>query len=146
MKTMYEVLNVSVNATASEVKKAYREKCLQIHPDCGGDTATFQEVADAYRVLSDQTLRAEYDRQLNENYELQEEEQKESSFYEGVETEEPHSGRFVIVLFILRFIFHFACYTALFYLLREIGRFIGAECIGYFIYCYIMYRIAFHDD
>ncbi|MCL1867787.1 MAG: molecular chaperone DnaJ [Paludibacter sp.] len=62
----YEILDVAKNATADEIKKAYRKKAIQYHPDKNpGDKAAeekFKEAAEAYEVLSDEKKRANYDR------------------------------------------------------------------------------------
>jgi len=61
----YEVLGVSRNATAEEIKKAYRRLVRQYHPDAnkGNPQAEerFKEVQEAYDVLSDPQKRAQYD-------------------------------------------------------------------------------------
>ena len=57
----YETLGVSNTASPDEIKRAYRKLASQHHPDKGGDTAMFQKVEEAYRVLSDPQKRAEYD-------------------------------------------------------------------------------------
>lgn len=61
----YEVLEVSKTATVEEIKKAYRKKAIQYHPDKNPDDAVaeekFKEAAEAYEVLSDQNKRARYD-------------------------------------------------------------------------------------
>ena len=61
----YEVLGVDKNATDEEIKKAYRKKAIQYHPDKNpGDKVAeekFKEAAEAYEVLSDKDKRARYD-------------------------------------------------------------------------------------
>ena len=61
----YEVLGVSKGATDEEIKKAYRKKAKQYHPDLNpGDKtaeAKFKEANEAYEVLSDKDKRARYD-------------------------------------------------------------------------------------
>ncbi len=61
----YEVLEVSKNATPEEIKKAYRKKAIQYHPDKnpGDKTAEekFKEAAEAYEVLSDEQKKSRYD-------------------------------------------------------------------------------------
>lgn len=57
----YDTLGISKTASPEEIKKAYRKLASQHHPDKGGDTAKFQELEEAYRVLSDPQQRAQYD-------------------------------------------------------------------------------------
>lgn len=57
----YQTLGVAKNATPDEIKKAYRKLASQHHPDKGGDTAMFQKVEEAYRILSDPAKRQQYD-------------------------------------------------------------------------------------
>lgn len=61
MKDLYATLGVAKTATPEEIKRAYRKLASQHHPDKGGDTARFQEIEEAYRVLSDPQQRAHYD-------------------------------------------------------------------------------------
>jgi len=61
----YEVLEISKTATSEEIKKAYRKKALQFHPDKNPDDKVaeekFKEAAEAYEILSDENKRARYD-------------------------------------------------------------------------------------
>ena len=62
----YEVLGVARTATAEEIKKAYRKKAIEYHPDrnTGNKEAEekFKEAAEAYEILSDTAKRERYDR------------------------------------------------------------------------------------
>lgn len=61
-KDYYNILGVARNASKDEVKRAYRKLAHQHHPDKkGGDEARFKEINEAYRVLSDDQKRAQYD-------------------------------------------------------------------------------------
>jgi curved DNA-binding protein len=61
MKDLYKTLGVAKNATADEIKRAYRRLASKHHPDRGGDTKMFQEIQTAYDTLIDSNRRAAYD-------------------------------------------------------------------------------------
>ena len=58
----YALLGVPRNATTAEVRKAFRGKALEQHPDRGGDEESFRLLSKAYDVLSDAERRKYYDR------------------------------------------------------------------------------------
>ena len=62
----YETLGVDKAANQGEIKKAYRKKAKQYHPDKNPGDATaekkFKELSEAYAVLSDKEKKAQYDR------------------------------------------------------------------------------------
>jgi len=64
-KDFYEILGLQKNATQAEIKKAYRKKAIEFHPDKNPDDASaeakFKEAAEAYEVLSDENKKARYD-------------------------------------------------------------------------------------
>jgi molecular chaperone DnaJ len=64
-KDFYEILGVSKSADAAEIKKAYRKKALEHHPDKNPDDKSAEEkfkvAAEAYEVLSDPNKKAKYD-------------------------------------------------------------------------------------
>jgi molecular chaperone DnaJ len=63
MRDYYDVLGVSPDAGADEIKRAYRQLARRYHPDISGDdrAVAFLEAARAYEVLADPRLRQSYD-------------------------------------------------------------------------------------
>lgn len=60
-KKFYELLGVEKDAEESQIKKAYKKKAMQHHPDRGGDAEIFKEISKAYEVLVDKEKRNIYD-------------------------------------------------------------------------------------
>jgi curved DNA-binding protein CbpA len=60
--TPYDVLGVTVDASADELRKAYRRKLRETHPDAGGTAARFQAVQRAWELVGTVEDRASYDR------------------------------------------------------------------------------------
>ncbi len=68
-KDYYKILGLSSEASAEDIKKAYRKLALQFHPDRNPDDKTadnkFKEIVEAYEVLSDSNKRKEFDNLRN---------------------------------------------------------------------------------
>jgi curved DNA-binding protein CbpA len=64
MENHYHVLGIGPDATAAEIKRAFREKAKQLHPDLArtSDAAAMRRLLDAYEVLSNRDRRFQYDR------------------------------------------------------------------------------------
>lgn len=61
MKDLYKILGISRNASAKEIKAAYKRCALKFHPDKGGTVEQMQQVTEAYSTLSDEDKRHIYD-------------------------------------------------------------------------------------
>ena len=64
----YQTLGVQRNASPDDIKLAYRKLAATHHPDRGGNTAKFQEIQNAYSVLSDSGKKNEYDNPRAESF------------------------------------------------------------------------------
>jgi uncharacterized membrane protein len=63
-KDYYKILGVSKTASQDDIKKAYRQKALLIHPDVNPSSeaqSAFQELSEAYSILGDSRSKAKYD-------------------------------------------------------------------------------------
>ena len=81
LRDFYQVLGITQTASEDEIKKAYRAKARETHPDLHPemDTSAFQEVEDAKEVLSDKEMRASYDKEWASYQEKQEKPKQEAS-------------------------------------------------------------------
>lgn len=61
MNDYYSILGVARDADQNEIKKAYRKKARELHPDYGGDEEAFKDLSVAYETLSDPEKRQMYD-------------------------------------------------------------------------------------
>lgn len=61
MRDLYDILDVPKDASDEDIKKAYRRKARQLHPDAGGDDEGFKELTAAYEVLRNPQAKANYD-------------------------------------------------------------------------------------
>jgi len=92
----YATLNVSPTAKLNEIKKSFRKLAMQYHPDKNKDEGAqerFQELSEAYSILSDSEKRKEYDELYMDDGEFFEEEAPEESF-EYDSGSEFHKGDF----------------------------------------------------
>jgi len=60
-KSLYDSLGVDKNSSAEDIKKAYRKKASENHPDKGGDNEKMTEITKAYSVLGNEKKRERYD-------------------------------------------------------------------------------------
>lgn len=67
----YTILGVPRDASADDIKRAYRKLASQHHPDKGGDTAKFQQIQAAYETLGDPARRQQYDRPQTRHFQFE---------------------------------------------------------------------------
>ena len=69
MKDYYKILEISINATKDDIKKAFRSLAKKYHPDRNVNDENalikFQEVNEAYEVLSNEDSRKDYDKKIS---------------------------------------------------------------------------------
>ena len=60
-KNLYDTLGVNKGSSKEDIKKAYRKKANEHHPDKGGDSEKMTEITKAYSILGDDKKRSRYD-------------------------------------------------------------------------------------
>ena len=95
LKNYYEILGIPENASLYEIEHAYEKQASRWHPDKHKEhrksaEMKFQEIAEAFEVLSDHNKRAHYDQLLNKHYSLEDAHSTFSRFFnqEGITNEE----------------------------------------------------------
>lgn len=63
-RNYYDILEIERTADDAAIKKGYKRAALVHHPDKGGSDEMFQQVHEAFQVLSDAAKRTEYDKDL----------------------------------------------------------------------------------
>lgn len=64
----YELLDIPRDASKDDIKRAYKKKAVETHPDKGGDPEKFKEIGNAYAVLSDDNQKNRYDQLGDEGF------------------------------------------------------------------------------
>lgn len=62
VRDLYGILGVARDADDEAIKRAYRRRAMELHPDAGGDEEAFKELTTAYEVLKNPQAKANYDR------------------------------------------------------------------------------------
>ena len=106
MQNYYELLQVNINATNEELKKAYRKLAKKYHPDVNINNKDAQElfkkINNAYEILSNDVTRKKYDEELNFNFNNEQnfEENYYSNYDNTFEEDTYKSNTFNFTLFI----------------------------------------------
>ena len=96
MKTLYEILEVSENASKEIVEKAYKVLAKKYHPDLQAEGEKLEaekkmkQINEAYEVLSDETKRKEYDLKLTEERRQEEAKKQPQPSYNQNSYEQPY--------------------------------------------------------
>lgn len=68
---LYEILNISKNASQEEIKQSYKKLILKHHPDKGGNEEEFKKIQEAYEILGNPEKRMTYDRPKQQYHNIQ---------------------------------------------------------------------------
>lgn len=64
-QSLYDVLKIARDSSLDEIKAAFKRTALQVHPDKGGSKEAFQQVYQAFHVLTNAESRTKYDRKIS---------------------------------------------------------------------------------
>lgn len=104
MKDFYKILGVRQNATLAEIKKAYREKAKLLHPDLTGDVSRrdeFNEMVQAYRVLSDARQRSIFDESFFMRMKKSYKDAESFNYYDWLSAREDEESRSKLIFYTL---------------------------------------------
>lgn len=104
MKDFYKVLGIRNNATLAEIKRAYREKVKELHPDLSGDITRkdeFNDVVQAYRVLSDARQRNIFDESFFMRVKKSYGDTKSFNYYDWLSAREDEESRAKLIFYTL---------------------------------------------
>ncbi len=104
MRDYYKVLGVRPNATLAEIKRAYREKAKILHPDLAGTSdkqELFNEVTQAYRVLSDSRQRNIFDESFFTRIHKSRSDYKEFNYYDWLSERTDEESRAKLIFYTL---------------------------------------------
>ena len=104
MQDFYKVLGVRQEATLAEIKRAYREKVKNLHPDLTGDITLkeeFNEVVHAYRVLSDSRQRNIFDESFFYKARHQTNNSESFDYYKWLSAREDYESRAKLIFYTL---------------------------------------------
>ena len=104
MTDFYKILGIRQNATLAEIKRAYREKVKNLHPDLTGDITRkdeFNEVVHAYRVLSDSRQRNIFDESFFFKARRQSGKTESFDYYKWLSAREDYESRAKLIFYTL---------------------------------------------
>ena len=101
MINCYEILGIRPEATAAEIKRAYRNKAKLLHPDVSskGDAKAFQQLVQAYEILSDQRQRNIFDEAYGHRYEYSKNNKYTFDYHEWLSARQDYESRAKLIFF-----------------------------------------------
>ena len=101
MINCYEILGIRRNATASEIKRAYRQKAKLYHPDSSKkeDTEKFRLLVQAYEILSDARQRSIFDESFFNKFHFKKENYETFDYYKWLSERHDDESRAKLIIF-----------------------------------------------